>query len=122
MSYLDRLESELRRIREDLSAALPGVEINWSPVWDQSGVLVVAWNGGLEEIGITLSGQVEPDLVSIAAALQDSAFFDDDPDPWPRCPIHGTHSLQPSLKASQGFWACPTDGAPVVTIGKLASL
>lgn len=62
---------------------------------------------------------VELALVSIAEDLADNLWPDELTDPWPPCPRHGMHPLQPRLVRGRASWACLRDDRVAVAIGAL---
>ena len=40
-------------------------------------------------------------------------------EPWPRCPAHGDHPLDPQVRQGRAAWACRWGGGAVVDVGSL---
>jgi len=77
----------------------------------------------LQQLWLEIDDNNAKTLVLLAQAVQDSALFDEDYRPWPRCPRHplSQHSLMPRALGGHAYWACPESDQLVTLIGSLSS-
>ena len=74
-----------------------------------------------EDAGDSFShAEVEAVIASVVTNVTDNLWPDELTDPWPLCPAHGDHTLQPGLAGGQAVWRCLRGGA-VVPVGELGS-
>ena len=65
------------------------------------------------------ASQREEFLVWIAAEVADNLWPDDLTEPWPACPRHRDHPLNPSVVRGRASWVCDRDASVAVPIGDL---
>jgi hypothetical protein len=99
---------------------------------DEDGAAVVSLvvagiRGGGVGLGITNDDPAEMTHLQAQKALADSyhsivdnAWPDELTDPWPMCPVHNDHPLQPGLHNTTASWTC-SRGAVHIPLGGLVS-
>lgn len=66
-------------------------------------------------------GEAERLLVDVTSSVADNLWPDELTDPWPLCPCHGDHPLQPQLAGARASWLCRRgDSAVAIAVGALA--
>lgn len=58
-------------------------------------------------------------ILRIAENIADNLWPDEWIDPWPLCPGHRDHPLQPRMSAGRASWVCRRDPSIAVEIGTL---
>jgi hypothetical protein len=62
---------------------------------------------------------VERLLVHVTQQVCDNLWPDELTDPWPLCPAHPDHPLQPRLSEGRASWVCSRDSMIAFDIGRL---
>ena len=62
--------------------------------------------------------EVEAFIASVVTNVTDNLWPDELTDPWPLCPAHRDHPLQPGLVGGQAVWRCMRGGT-IVAVGEL---
>jgi hypothetical protein len=122
------------RLTVDLRTRFPDAQANLT----QTSVL--GKESSFWALGVTVEGQswgsvgvrFEPDdptelsahkaqqeLTLAYQSVIDNVWPYDDTDPWPLCPKHGDHPLQPRLLSDVGSWVCRLDDSVAVPLGSL---
>ena len=65
--------------------------------------------------------EIELDVVDLADIVCAQLWPEGVTDPWPPCPQHRDHPLQPRLRRGRAVWSCLRDGSVSVEIGSLGS-
>jgi hypothetical protein len=63
--------------------------------------------------------EVEAEAARLAVDIFDNLWPDELTDPWPLCPAHGDHPLDPAMAEGKASWSCRLDPSVTVTIGEL---
>ena len=63
---------------------------------------------------------IELGIARAASDIADNLVPDEVTGPWPRCPTHGDHPLQPQLFNGRASWVCLREALAVAKIGALA--
>ncbi len=63
--------------------------------------------------------EVEDFTTTLACDVADNLWPDELMDPWPLCPTHGDHPLNPQLANRRAVWACARDSRVAIPIGEL---
>ena len=58
-------------------------------------------------------------ILKIAWNVADNLWPDEWTDPWPRCPSHRDHPLQPQMSGGTASWVCLRNPAIAIPIGSL---
>ncbi len=58
-------------------------------------------------------------LADITFNVADNLWPDDDTDPWPPCPLHGGHPLNPGMAGGIAAWICLRDPSVAIPVGAL---
>ncbi len=58
-------------------------------------------------------------VVHVAEQVADNLWPDNLTDPWPPCPVHHDHPLQPRVARARATWLCLRDPRIGVQIGRL---
>lgn len=120
-------ESLASRFGRDLRTRFPAIEVRVHPSDD--GVVCEVVDGEEHWGTITLAedatdsfshAEVEAFIASVVTNVTDNLWPDELTDPWPLCPAHEDHPLQPGLVGGQAVWRCLRGGA-VVAVGELRS-
>lgn len=119
-------ESLSARLGADLRTRFPAIEVR---VWQSDGEMVCEVLDDGESWGqITLDvaeddefspSEVELFVARVVTNVTDDQWPDELVDPWPLCPEHPDHPLQPGLVAAQASRRCLRDSQIVVAIGRL---
>ena len=111
-----------RRLVADLSLAFPDIAV----VFDDSGQLAV--RGGLSGVaGLVIDSDDELTDADVekatALAMEDVAdnLWPDTQLPWPPCPSHRDHPLQPKLVRGRARWICLRGDDFDIPIGRLGA-
>jgi hypothetical protein len=65
--------------------------------------------------------QAQKELARAYESVIDNIWPDEDTDPWPRCPKHRDHPLQPRLVRDVASWVCLQDDTTAVPLGSLGT-
>ncbi|MGH9226878.1 MAG: hypothetical protein ACRD2W_24525 [Acidimicrobiales bacterium] len=65
--------------------------------------------------------EIEAFVAAVVTDVADNLWPDELTDPWPPCPAHGDHPLQPGLVGAQAVWRC-LRGGPSVPVGELGPM
>jgi hypothetical protein len=118
-------DSLASRLGRDLRTRFPEIEVRVRASDD--GMVCEVSDGGdtwgavslLEDEADAFShAEVESFVAAVVANVADNLWPDDLTDPWPLCPAHGDHPLQPGLVGGQAAWRC-LHGGPAVPMGEL---
>lgn len=60
--------------------------------------------------------------LALAESVLASSLFDDETEPWPRCPFHRDHSLTPQVERGRAVWRCIKGASARIPVGDLGSL
>jgi hypothetical protein len=119
-----------RRIEADVRTLMPSVNVRVNH--DTDGMLIVEVrddDGSWGYTGTWIEDQdeevsdadLEHLVVKVASEVGDNLWPDELMDPWPVCPRHRDHPLEPTLFRGRASWACRRDPSVAITIGSLAS-
>ena len=120
-------ESLAARLGRDLRTRFPAIEV--AVHRSEDGMVCEVIDGGQAWGAITLvedeadafsHAEVEAFIASVVTNVTDNLWPDELTDPWPLCPAHGDHPLQPALVGGQAVWRC-LRGGPVVPVGELSA-
>lgn len=64
---------------------------------------------------------VEQAIADVAEQIADNLWPHELTEPWPRCPRHEDHPLQPRLVRGSAAWTCSRDDSVALRIGSLAT-
>lgn len=116
-----------RRLGHDLDTRFPGIEVRFE---EQEEAAVCRVSDGCSSWGtvgtwVDLSDnladpELEGLLVSVAEDIADNLWPDELIEPWPLCPQHNDHPLQPGVVRGTAAWACRQDDRVAIPIGHLA--
>jgi len=117
------------RLGHDLRSRFPDAKVLWredeyDDLWcevygdDYWGGFSDSWLDGEAEEPWS-ERDVERLLAHVAEQVGDNLWPDELTDPWPLCPVHGDHPLQPGIVSNRAVWQCLRDEAFVVRIGEL---
>jgi len=118
-----RLETDLRRRFPDVRV---GFELDDDGTW-----MVVVTDGGapwgsastwFESDDVLDDAGTEGLMVDVATTVFDNLWPDDLHDPWPRCPVHGDHSLSIAVHLGRASWVCLHGRSVSARVGDLADL
>ena len=125
----DVLNEVSRRLARDLGTRFPSIEVRFQK---QAGAMtcqvsdrgscwgaVGTWVDPDDDLA---AGDIEELLVGIAEDVADNLWPGELTDPWPPCPEHGDHPLQPRLVRGRAAWACRRDDRVAIVIGNLSGL
>lgn len=59
-------------------------------------------------------------LADLTFNVADNLWPDEMTDPWPLCPLHADHPLQPRVAAGKAAWVCLRDPNVNISVGGLA--
>ena len=128
---LPRPSTALEPLERDLRTRFPELELVFSR--DADGVWTCriepdaehSWGWGgtawwLSDTGdLADGGDGEDLLLGVAEFLCDNMWPDELTDPWPRCPAHQDHALNPGGSNGGPAWTCGYDRTVTVAIGDL---
>lgn len=63
-------------------------------------------------------GGVEQARADLATSICENDF-DEVLEPWPRCPVHRDHPLNPRMRSGRAVWACDNGADIAIPIGEL---
>jgi hypothetical protein len=117
------------RVERDLQTRFPAIAVR--PLRDDEGLWIIDVRDGGERWG-WLGGWADDDLgpsaseyqeftYEIACQIADNLWPDELTEPWPLCPAHQDHPLQPALIGKRAHWACYKDDSVRTPIGALAN-
>lgn len=116
------------RLEADLRLRFPNITVRFAK--DEEGVWMCRVEDGVElwgEVGTWFeddddlsSAEAERLLAEATFNVADNLWPDELTDPWPRCPGHGDHPLQPQFVSGRGVWRCLHDTNIVIPVGSLA--
>ena len=122
----DALGEVARRLTHDLGTRFPDIEIRFE---EQEGAMTCSVRDGrscwgtfgtwLDPGDDLADAEFEDLLSSIAEHIADNLWPDELTDPWPLCPEHGDHPLQPGVVRGRAAWECRRDHRVAVVIGNL---
>ena len=121
-------ESLATRLGDDLRTRFPAITVRVRQSDDDEMVCEVD-DGGVPWGEILLDAteddefspsEVESFIARAVTDITDNLWPDDLVDPWPLCPVHLDHPLQPALVHRRAAWRCLRDNRTVVVIGELA--
>lgn len=114
------LDEIVRRLTNDLRTTWPGVTIGAVALALDPSVAEVtisevgaSWGG----VQVELWSGLEEAIDAVTGQVCDNAWPDERTDPWPACPEHGDHSLEPRLQRGLAVWGCAESVA--IRIGAL---
>ncbi len=118
-----RLEADLRTRFSEIVVRL---------VKDDDGLWMCRVNNGSEHWGEASTWFDEHDddlsqeeaerlLADITFNVADNLWPDELTDPWPLCPLHGDHPLNPRFTAGRAAWVCLRDAGVVIPVGALGA-
>jgi hypothetical protein len=64
----------------------------------------------------------EHQILTVVEMIAYNMWPDDWTDPWPLCPIHRDHPLNPALEQDRASWVCNRNHRISAAIGNLAAL
>jgi len=64
--------------------------------------------------------EIERFIARVVTTVTDNLWPDELTDPWPLCPTHRDHPLQPGMVNGRASWRCLQDDATVVPVGELS--
>ncbi len=124
-------ESEERRVLETLTARIEHdlhlvdreARIEWLAEDGEWWYRAFGSMATFESVGFVEAPSNEADrenaIVSIAWNIAYNLWPDEWTDPWPACPAHGDHPLEPELWRGQAAWVCLHDKRVGLPIGSL---
>ncbi|MGH9225220.1 MAG: hypothetical protein ACRD2W_15885 [Acidimicrobiales bacterium] len=124
-------ESEERRVLETLSTpiehdlrhAYPQARIEWAPEEGEWWYRVFGSMATFDSVGEVDEPLDEGDrqsaILSIAWNISYNLWPDEWTDPWPACPMHGDHPLEPEMWRGKAAWVCVHDKSVGRLIGSL---
>jgi len=68
------------------------------------------------------SDDAERLLADVTSSVADNLWPDELTDPWPLCPRHGDHPLQPQLAAGRASWLCRREPGVAIAVGALVAV
>lgn len=124
-------ESEERRVLERLSAPIehdlrladPEARIEWVAEEGKWWYRAFGSMATFESVGVIEEPIEEKDrqgaILSIAWNISYNLWPDEWTDPWPACPAHGDHPLEPEMWRAKASWVCVRDNSVGRVIGSL---
>jgi hypothetical protein len=113
-----------RRVESDLSSLFPGVAVAYNDD-GQIEVRTTEWSGvaGLiiDRDDQMSDRDVEEATVSVVEDIADNLGPESEV-PWPLCPSHHDHPLQPRLVRGRACWTCLRGDVVEIPIGQLDAL
>jgi len=116
------------RLQADLRLRYPDVVIKFSK---QDGLWMYSVHDGatswgeastwFEEDEDLSPANAERLLADITFNVADNLWPDDDADPWPPCPLHRGHPLNPGLAGGVAAWVCAHDRSVAIPVGVLGA-
>lgn len=114
----------VERITADIRLAFPDAVVRFLDD-DELEVRTTEWWGAvgtnLNEDDEMTPLEVEGAVATVAEDVADNLWPDDSTDPWPPCPAHVGHPLNPRVVRGTACWACSRDDRVAVPIGSLRS-
>jgi len=115
------------RLEADLRTRFPGIVVAIAK--DEHGLWMCSVNdgpGSWGEVGTQFDEEddLSPDeaerlLADLTFNVADNLWPDELTDPWPPCPLHGDHPLNPRFAEGKAAWVCLRDSKVVVPVGGL---
>jgi hypothetical protein len=127
MSADERCRVIIERLERDLRTRFPTAELRLVQHEDDSAWIRIdctdedwgeAGLGRWFESPLTNS-EIEVVARDLAVQLADNCWPDECTDPWPTCPAHPDHPLDPGLRRGVAVWLCHQDHRTNVRIGFL---
>jgi hypothetical protein len=122
----DSLRQVAVRLGHDLGTRFADALVTWKSDGDD---LVCAVFGDGAWWGFVGEGSNDPDdwttsdtewlVAHCTGMVCDNLWPDDLTDPWPACPVHSDHPLNPCVWRGVASWHCDRDGSATITIGEL---
>ncbi len=110
-------------IEDDLRLADPDARIEWVAEEGEWWYRVFGSMGTFDSVGVIEEPNEEADrqgaILSIAWNVAHNLWPDEWTDPWPICPAHGDHPLEPEMWRGKASWVCLHDKSVGRTIGSL---
>jgi len=115
------------RLQADFAARFPGIAIRFVP--DDDGVYeceVLLEGGGWRSSysawdEVVVEDGIEKLIAHVAEDIADNWWPDEMTEPWPVCPRHSDHPLQPRFQRDGAYWVCRQDPSVAIRIGTLSS-
>lgn len=120
----DAMELIVERIAADIRLAFPDVVVRFVDDGELE-VRTTEWRGAvgtnLDEDDDMTPVEVEDALAAVTEDVANNLWPDDSTDPWPLCPAHSGHPLNPRVVRGAACWVCSRDDGVAVRIGSLHS-
>lgn len=124
----DVLNVLAHRLEADLRTRFPEIVVRFRRDDDGSWLCGVdegpeSWGEAdtwFNEDGDLSAADAERLLADVTFKVADNLWPDELTDPWPPCPAHGEHPLNPGCAAGIASWVCPHDSGVVIPVGSLA--
>jgi hypothetical protein len=123
----DVLHGLADRLQADLRTRFPGIVVRL--VKDEDGLWLWSVQNGPDrwgEVGTQLDEEdhlspeeAEHFLADLTFDVADNLWPDELTDPWPVCPLHGDHPLNPRLAGGKAAWVCLHDSTVTIPVGGL---
>jgi len=122
-------ESLATRLGNDLRTRFPAITLRVRRS-DEDEMVCEVGDGGVPWGEIILDAteddefspsEIESFIARAVTDIADNLWPDELVDPWPLCPVHPDHPLQPGLVHRRASWRCLRDNRTVVVIGELAA-
>ncbi len=124
----EAFESLASRLEADLRTRFPAIEVRIRRSPDGTMICGVvdggqSWGeielGPCEDDDEPSDDDVEHAVASVVENVADNLWPDELTDPWPLCPTHRDHPLQPRLVGDVASWRCLRDPRIAVRVGEL---
>ncbi len=110
-------------VEHDLRLAHPDFHIEWVAEDGEWWYRTFDAMATFESVGFVEAPTNEVDrqeaILSIAWNIAYNLWPDDWTDPWPVCPSHGDHSMEPEMWRGKASWVCSRDRSTGAPIGSL---
>ena len=126
MRAAEAFETVAMRLQADLRTRFAEVTVRFVADPNEPRFEVADLAGGGGPVGVwadpdddLTSREVEVQAVELAEQVANN-YWPDDETPWPLCPNHPDHPLNPKMVRGEASWSCSRDGATAIALGHLS--